>query len=147
MRLLKLFTLILFTTSFIYAESITDELEKSFKSTKTSNLEDEAKRLSALGSLSHQKGDYETALQYYDKSLSIREKLGYIEDINYANILFLSAIASHKSGNSCKALNKMKNVITVYKVLAPEEKILAAQKEINDIYQPACNTNSLISKK
>ena len=147
MKLITLFTLILFATSFVYAESITEELEKSFKSTKTSSLEDEAKRLSALGSLNHQKGDYETALKYYEKSLSIREKLGEVENLSYANILFLSAIASHKSGNSCKALKKMNSVIMVYKVLAPKEKITVAQKEIDTVYQPACDMSLLLSKK
>lgn len=148
MSFVKCLVLLLITTSFLYSETLTEELERSFKSSKTTNLEDEAKRLSALGSINHQKGDYKAAMTYYEKSLSIREKMGSIENLSYANTLFLSAIASHKSGDSCKALQKMDNVIIVYKILAPREKLEIAQKEIDTVYKPSCNnTRLLLSKK
>jgi tetratricopeptide (TPR) repeat protein len=138
MKLTKIITILFFSTSFLWADELSTKLEDSLKSSKATNAVEESKRLSALGGLNHQNGDYETALKYYDQSISLLKTSGNAENMNFANTLFLSAIASHRTGHSCDALKKIESVISIYKVYAPQQQILLAQEEADSVYKPAC---------
>ena len=141
MKLTKIITLLLFSAFSLLADELSNELENSLRSSKSANVIEESKRLSALGGLSHQNGDYETALKYYDQSISLLKRSGNVENMSFANTLFLSAIASHRTGHSCDALKKIEGVISIYKVYAPQQQIVLAQEEANLVYKPACGVN------
>jgi hypothetical protein len=138
MKLIFTFIFIFSFNSFLFAEEISNILEKSLDSSKTTNLIEEANRLSALGGLKHQNGDFNSAVKLYDKSLIILKSLGMEDDINYANVMFLSAIAFHREGNSCEAFRRMESVISVYKVFAPKETLDMAIEESKTVFKPSC---------
>ena len=106
----------------------------------------EAKRLSALGSIQHQKGNYKSALQYYARSIHLREKNGMDLTNSFANILFLSSIAHHRMGNSCISSQEVKRAIAIYRGNHQDEQLALAEKELEKTYSPACGKN-LFTKK
>lgn len=123
-----------------------DAVEIGLKSERAINLEDEAARLSALGSVYHQKGDYTSAVDYYTKSIQLREKIGVNNTESYANLLFLDSIALHKLGNSCSALNTIQEAVYIYNQIGLSKKSFTAKTEANEVYLPACKEQSLVSK-
>ena len=117
---------------------IQNKLENSFL-IETTSLKETAQKMSALGSLQHQKGNYSTAIEYYSKSLRIREELGEINTGSYALILFLTSIAEHKTGESCKAIETIKKAINIYAEIGNIEQREVAIREGLNSYTNACN--------
>ena len=121
----------------------TTDVEKSFKERKSSSKTEEALRLSALGSLKHQHGNYEEALEYYQNSLKIRKELGLKHTNSYANTLFLTSIAHHKVGKSCLAYTEIKEVIHIYNHIGNEIDGKVAEEEAKKTFLPACNEGKI----
>lgn len=137
---------ILFLASSLSAQDPSDKVWQSFKNNKPRSGVEKAKQLGALGSLSHQKGDYKKALNFYSQSISLRKKLGMDHNEQFANMLFLSSIAHFRSGQSCTAYKEIQNAISVYRENDNIEQIEIAQKEAKETYLPSCDSG-LMTKK
>lgn len=118
----------------------TSNFEELLKNQRPSDLPGIAKNLSAIGSTMQIKGDYTGALTNYKKSLQIRKSLGLEKTQGYANVLFLSSIAEHKIGNSCKAMSNMKKVIEIYNYLGLNDEANQAEAEGLKEFKTACET-------
>ena len=117
-----------------------DQLEAIFNTNRITEIPQIALNLSAKGSIMQSKGLYKEALELYEQSLHLREKLGLNKTQGYATVLFLSSIAEHKTGDSCKALNRIGQVIEIYNYLGKKEEARTAEEEGMKIYQKSCNS-------
>ena len=88
---------------------------------------------------------YKEALELYEQSLFLREKIGLKNSHGYANILFLSSIAEHKTGESCKAVKRISSAIQIYKNLGYQDESKVAEEEGLKVYQRACS-NLLVTQ-
>ncbi len=136
MKAIQFFLLLFIGASFIFADELSDELEASLQATTNQSMH-EANRLSALGALNHQNGNFQLALKYYDQSIQLMKGLKNKNDLSYANTLFLSAIVSHRLGNSCDALTRVKSAIIIYKKHSPNT-MKIAKEEADTVFRPNC---------
>ncbi len=123
-----------------------DQLESIFQSNRVTELPQIALNLSARGSIQQSKGQYKDALDLYDQSLKLRDKLGLNKTMGYATVLFLSSIAHHKSGESCKALGKIGQAIDIYNNLGKKEEARVAEEEGLKVFKTSCAPSDLVSQ-
>lgn len=136
---------ILYTILLVFIASVAsahdlDTLESIFQSNRITEIPQIASNLSARGSILQSKGMYKEALELYEQSLSLREKIGTQNTQSYATILFLSSIVEHKSGESCKAMKRIEKVIEIYKNLGKQNESNIAEEEGFKVYQKACSS-------
>ena len=118
-------------------------IENMINSNRVTETPDIAKNLSARGSIHQSKGEYKEAIQLYETSLMLRERIGLEKSYGYATVLFLLAIAKDKLGDSCNALNHAKKSISVYYYLGKDEDARVLENEIQ-IYNTNCNLKNKI---
>lgn len=118
-------------------------IENMINSNRVTETPDIAKNLSARGSIHQSKGEYKEAIQLYETSLILREKIGLEKSYGYATVLFLLAIAKDKLGDSCNALNHAKKSISVYYYLGKDEDARVLENEIQ-VYNTNCNLKNKI---
>ncbi|EMY77707.1 tetratricopeptide repeat protein [Leptospira weilii serovar Ranarum str. ICFT] len=117
------------------AEKVADELNR-FTPENEIQL---ANKLSALGSLKQKVRDYGSAIDLYDQSLIVREKMGEKESSGYALVLYLKSISEFRQGKSCQALENIKNVISIYQKIGDIDSALNAEEEAYKKYQESCS--------
>ncbi|NBU98115.1 MAG: tetratricopeptide repeat protein [Spirochaetia bacterium] len=123
-----------------------DQLDSIFQTNRVTELPQIALNLSARGSIQQSKGQYKEAIELYDQSLKLREKLGLNKTMGYATVLFLSSIAHHKTGESCKAVSKIGVAIDVYKGLGKTEEARVAEEEGLNVFKTSCSSSNLVSQ-
>ncbi|EMP08691.1 tetratricopeptide repeat protein, partial [Leptospira interrogans serovar Pyrogenes str. 200701872] len=98
-----------------------------------------ANKLSALGTLKQKVRDYHSAIDLYNQSLHVREKMGEKESSGYALVLYLKSISEFRQGKYCPALENIKNVISIYQKIGDIDSALNAEEEAYKKYQEACS--------
>lgn len=135
----KMIILILFSISTtLFADSELASVETILKNSRPADLPNIAANYSALGSTFQIKKDYSNALLNYKKSLQIRKAIGLDMTHGYANILFLTSIVEHKTGDSCKATEDIKKVIKIYQYLGLVDDARTAESEGLKEFKSAC---------
>ena len=135
----KILTLILFSlTTVLLADSELATVDHIVKNSRPADLPNIAANFSALGSTHQIKGDYANALINYKKSLQIRKAIGLDKTQGYATILFLTSIVEHKLGDSCKAAENVKKVISIYNYLGMLDDASVAEAEGLKEFKSAC---------
>lgn len=97
-----------------------------------------ANKLSALGTLKQKVRDYHSAIDLYNQSLHVREKMGEKESSGYALVLYLKSISEFRQGKYCPALENIKNVISIYQKIG-ESILLSMRKK-----KPIKSTKKLV---
>ena len=72
------------------------------------------------------------------KNLQIRKAIGLDKTHGYATILFLTSIVEHKLGDSCKAAENVKKVISIYNYLGMLDDASVAEAEGLKEFKSAC---------
>lgn len=134
----RMCAIIILLLSFILNANDLNIIETMINSNRVTEIPDIAKNLSARGSIHHSKGEYKEAIQLYETSLMLRERIGLEKSYGYATILFLVAIAKDKLGDSCNALNHAKKSISVYYYLRKDEDARVLENEIQ-VYITNCS--------
>ena len=135
----KIITIILFSlTTVLLADSELATVGHIVKNSRPADLPNIAANFSALGSTHQIKGDYANALINYKKSLQIRKAIGLDKTQGYATILFLTSIVEHKLGDSCKAAENVKKVISIYNYLGMLDDASVAEAEGLKEFKSAC---------
>jgi tetratricopeptide (TPR) repeat protein len=123
-----------------------DQLDAIFQTNRVTELPQIALNLSARGSIQQSKGQYKEALELYDQSLKLRDKLGLNKTMGYATVLFLSSIVHHKTGESCKAVNKIGMAIEIYNNLGKKEEAQVAEEKGLNVFKSSCTSSILVSQ-
>lgn len=137
----KFITVALFLSIFtgLYAMPEAQKVEEELIKFTPENEIQLANKLSALGSLKQKVRDYNSAIELYNKSLTVREKMGERESSGYALVLYLKSISEFRQGKSCQALENIKNVISIYQKIGDIDAALNAEEEAYKKYQEACS--------
>lgn len=120
------------------AETEINSVEDILKNSRPADLPSIAGNYSALGSTHQIKGDYPKAMANYKKSLQIRKAIGLDRTQGYATVLFLLSIVEHRMGESCKATENIKKVISIYNYLGMVDDASVAEKEGLKEFKSAC---------
>lgn len=139
--MIKIYTISLFILASAVSAYDIDTLDAIFQSNRITEIPQVASNLSARGSILQSKGMYKEALELYEQSLALRDKLGTQNTQGYATVLFLSSIVEHKTGDSCKAAKRIGKAIQIYKILGKQEESHVAEEEGLKVYQKACSGN------
>jgi hypothetical protein len=137
--------IVIILLSFILNANDLNIIETMISSNRVTEIPDIAKNLSARGSIHQSRGEYKEAVELYEISLMLRERMGLEKSYGYATVLFLLAIAKDRLGDSCNALSHAKKSISVYYYLGKDEDASVLENEIQ-IYNTNCNLkNKLIT--
>ena len=141
----RMYAIIILLLSFILNANDLNIIETMINSNRVTEIPDIAKNLSARGSIHQSKGEYKEAIQLYETSLMLRERIGLEKSYGYATVLFLLTIAEHKSGKSCNSLRRIDKVISIYTYLGKHEDARLAEEEGKNIYNKKCDSQILSS--
>jgi len=117
-----------------------NDIEIIFSSSRITQIPDIAKNMSATGTIHHSKGEYIKAIEFYNNSLILRERIGLSKSYGFATVLFLLGIAKDKSGDSCNAILPIQKAMNLYRYLGKEEDSRIAEEEITNVSNN-CKTN------
>ncbi|EKO14517.1 MULTISPECIES: tetratricopeptide repeat protein [Leptospira] len=123
----------------LYATSEAERVEEELNKFTPQNEIQLANKLSALGTLKQKVRDYHSAIDLYNQSLHVREKMGEKESSGYALVLYLKSISEFRQGKYCSALENIKNVISIYQKIGDIDSALNAEEEAYKRYQEACS--------
>ncbi|TGK34876.1 tetratricopeptide repeat protein [Leptospira gomenensis] len=123
----------------LYAMPEAQRVEEELNKFTPENEIQLANKLSALGSLKQKVREYDSAIQLYNQSLTVREKMGEKVSSGYALVLYLKSISEFRQGKSCQALENIKNVISIYQKIGDIDSALNAEEEALKKYQEACS--------
>ncbi len=118
--------------------SLDSSIEDIFANSRPAELAGIASSLSEAGSIRQSQGDYLSAMDFYNKSLKLREELGLELTPGYALVLIFYSLAKHKTGDSCGALVAIKKAIAIYEYLGQKEDVDATKKEGLLVYGKSC---------
>ncbi|AOP34687.1 hypothetical protein A0128_12990 [Leptospira tipperaryensis] len=140
----KFITVALFLSIFtgLYAMPEAQKVEEELIKFTPENEIQLANKLSALGSLKQKVRDYSSAIELYNQSLTVREKMGERESSGYALVLYLKSISEFRQGKSCQALENIKSVISIYQKIGDIDAALNAEEEAYKKYQEACSIHT-----
>lgn len=93
--------------------------EKEVQSIKEDTLE-KAKYLAYIGDALINRGDYQKALSYIEKSIEIYEKYNEISSISFARVLTFEGSINNRLGNYKKARSSLERGLNIYVTKYPE---------------------------